>query len=109
MQYLRRTIRIDVQLEDRRALGAEGSLVVRAARIALDVDDLAVDGVDEGAAADRAIRTNARRDLGVLDPELLCPRHYRAEIDPGTDQPAKRRRASRRQLKSEENPGAKFP
>ena len=47
---------IDVQLVDGRALGAEGALVVRAARIALDVDDLAVDGVDERGAADRADR-----------------------------------------------------
>ena len=94
MQHLGGSIRIDVQLEDRRALGAEAPLIVRTARIALDVDDLAVDGVDERAAADRAVGTDARRDLRPLDPELLRPRNNRAEIDPGTDEPAKRRSAS---------------
>src|SRR5258707_11053326 len=43
------------------------SLVVRAARIAFDVDDLAVDRVDQRRASDRAKRANARRRLGVLD------------------------------------------
>ena len=85
MQNLGWTVGIDVELKDRRALGAERSLIVRTARIAFDVDDLAVDGVDERAAADRAIGTDARRDLGIFDSELLGPRHNRAEIDPGAD------------------------
>ena len=67
VQHLRRPVGIDVQLEDRRALRAERSLVVRAARIAFDVDDLAVDRVHERGAADGAVGTEARRDLGVFD------------------------------------------
>ena len=85
MQDLGWTVRIDVKLKDSRTLWAEGSLIVRATRIAFDVDDLAVDGVDESAAADGAVRTNARRDLRPLDPELLSSGNNRFEIDPGTD------------------------
>src|SRR6266446_8435208 len=49
---------------------AERALVVRAARIALDVGDLAVDGVHERGAANGAVRADARVRLGVLDPQL---------------------------------------
>ena len=77
MENLRRTIGIDVELEDRRALGAEGALVVRTARIALDVDDLPIDRMNQGAAAHRAIGADAGSDFGVLDPEFLRPRHRR--------------------------------
>ena len=94
VQHLRRPVGIDVELEDRRALGAERPFVVRAARIALDVDDLAVDGVDERGAADRAVGTDARRDLGVLDAQLLRLRDDRREVDARADQPAKRRAAA---------------
>src|SRR2546427_6426704 len=44
---------VHVELVDRSALGAEGALVVRAARIAFDVHDLAVDRVDQGQRQDR--------------------------------------------------------
>src|SRR2546422_8890140 len=67
VQDLGGPVRIHMELVNRRALGAEGALVVRAARVAFDVDDLAVDRVDQGRASDRAERANARRRLGVLD------------------------------------------
>ena len=51
------------------ALGAERALVDRAARIALDVDGLAVLRVDQLAAADRAIGADAGADaVGLLEP-----------------------------------------
>ena len=77
---------IDVELKDRCALGAERPLVVWAARIALDVDDLAIDGMDQGAAAHRAIGADARRHLGIFDSELLGSRDSGSEIDAGADQ-----------------------
>src|SRR2546426_12289280 len=83
-------VRVQVELVDRRALGAEGALVVRAARVAFDVDDLAVDGVDQGRTSDRAEGTNARRRLGVLDAQLLRPRHGRRERHAEPDEPADR-------------------
>src|SRR5438445_7692781 len=52
VQDLRRAIRIDVQLKDRRSLWAERPLVVRAPGIDLDVDDLPVGPVYVRAAAD---------------------------------------------------------
>src|SRR5947208_2976536 len=94
MQDLDGPIGIDMQLEDRRAFWAQGAFIVRAARIALDIDDFVVDSVDQRGATDRAVGTDARRDFCPLDAKLLCPCHYRAEIDAGTDQPAKRRSAS---------------
>jgi len=81
---------IHVELVDRRALGAEGALVVRAARVAFDVDDLAVDRVDQGRASDRAEWANARRRLGVLDAQLLRPRHGRRERHAEPDEAADR-------------------
>ena len=81
MENLGRAVGIDVQLKDRRALGTEGSFVVWATRVALDIDDLAVDGVDQRAASDGAIGADAGSDLGAFDPQLLCPRNSRSEID----------------------------
>src|SRR5258707_9937234 len=66
------------------------SLVVRAARIAFDVDDLAVDRVDQRRASDRAKRANARRRLGVLDAQLLRARRGRGERHAEPDEPADR-------------------
>src|SRR6266498_1429083 len=88
VQHLGGPVRVHVQLVDRRALGAEGALVVRAARVAFDVDDLAVDGVDQGGAPDRAERADARGGLGVLDPQLLRPRRGWRQRHAEPDQPA---------------------
>ena len=63
---------------------------MRTARIAFDVDDLAVDGVNQGGASDRTIRTDARRDLGVLDSKLLGLRHDGPEIHTGAGQAGQR-------------------
>jgi len=52
VQHLGWAIGVDVELENRRALRTETSLVVRAAGIAFNVDDLAVDCVDERRATD---------------------------------------------------------
>src|SRR5439155_502636 len=54
------------------------------------VDDLAVDRVDQGRASDRAEWANARRRLGVLDAQLLRPRHGRRERHAEPDQAADR-------------------
>jgi len=86
VQDLRRAIRIDVELEDRRSLRAECALVERTVGIALDVDDLPVDRVYEGGAADGAIRTDARCHLRILDAELLRLGDDRSEWDPGADE-----------------------
>ncbi len=59
MEYLSRTVGIHVKLKDRGAFRTEGSLIVGTARVALDVDDLAVDGADQGGAADRTVGTEA--------------------------------------------------
>ena len=90
VHHLRRTIGINVQLKDRRALGAESSLIVRAARIAFDIDDLAVDRMNQSAAADGAVRANAWSDLGAFDAQFLGARHGRAQGDAGTNQAAQR-------------------
>jgi hypothetical protein len=73
MEHFRGSVGILVQLVDRGALGTEAALAVRAAQVALDVHDLAVNGVDDCGAADRAVGTDAGRGLGVLDTELLGP------------------------------------
>ena len=109
VQNLGRTVRVDVELKDRRALGAERPFVVRAARVALDVDDLAVDGVDERAAADRAVGTDARRDLGIFDPELLSSGDNRSEIDAGADKSRQRGTHRLRQQKIGESHVWKLP
>src|SRR2546430_15181776 len=80
VQHFGGPVRVHVELIDRRALGAEGALVVRAARVAFDVDDLAVDRVDQGRASDRAEWANARRRLGVLDAQLLRPRDRKSVV-----------------------------
>src|SRR5205823_7980456 len=71
VENLSRAIGIDVELKDRRALGTQSPLVVRAAGVAFDIGDLPVDGVDQGATPHRAIGTDAGRHLGVFDSELL--------------------------------------
>src|SRR5262249_55528736 len=87
VQDLRGTVGIHVQLEDGGSLGAERALVVRASRVAFDVHDLVIHGVDEGAAPYRAVGTDAGRHFRVLDPKLLGLRDQRTEIDAGADQP----------------------
>jgi hypothetical protein len=52
MQNLNRAVGIDVQLEYRRALGAERAFAVWASWVALDIDDLIVNGMNKGRAAD---------------------------------------------------------
>ena len=76
-----------MELEDRRALGAERALVVRTARVAFDVDDLAVDGVDQRGAADRAVGTDARRGLGSFNAEFLGASDSRARFTPEPTRP----------------------
>jgi len=85
VQHLDRSIRIYVQLKNRRAFGAKRALVVRAARIAFDVDDLPVDSVNQRGATDGAIRANARGSFGVSDAQLLGLCNYRPEIDTRAD------------------------
>src|SRR5215510_4328961 len=86
MQNLGGTVGIDVQLKDRGSLGTEGALVVRASGIALNVDDVPIDGVNEGATPHRTIGADAGRHLGIFDSELLGSRDGRSKIDAGADQ-----------------------
>src|SRR5262245_5843654 len=86
VQDLGWTVRVDVELKDRRAFGTESPLVVWAAGIPLDVDDVAIDRMDKGAAPHRTIGADARRHLGILDSELLGSRDSGSEIDAGADQ-----------------------
>ena len=67
-------VRVDGQEQRVRALGAERALVDRAARVALDVDELAGLGVDELAAADGAVGTEAVRDGRAAQPRGLLRR-----------------------------------
>src|SRR5205823_9422368 len=87
-QDFRGSVRVDVQLVDGGALGAQRALVVRAARITLDVRDLAVHRVDERGAAHRAIGTDARVRFRVLDPELRGRGQRGGEIGAETDEAA---------------------
>ena len=100
MENLRWTIGIDVELENRSALGTESAFIVRTPGIALDVDDLPIDRVNEGSAAHRAIGAKARGNLRVLDPEFLRPGDRWAEIHSRSDQSSERRatRCRNRQL-----------
>ena len=88
MEHLRGAVGILVELVDRGALGTQAALAVRAALVALDVHDLAVDGMDQGGAADGAIGADARSSLCRLYSELLCSSRRRrqagAESDEGT-------------------------
>ena len=52
MENLGRAVGVYVELEDRRALRTKSSFVVWATRVTLDVDDLAVDSVNQCAASD---------------------------------------------------------
>jgi len=81
VQHLGGAIGIDMQLKGRCALGAQTPFVVRAARIAFDVHNLAVDRVDQRRAANRAKRTHARRHFGLGDPQLLRLRYDAREAD----------------------------
>ena len=74
-----------MQLKDRRALRAESPLIVRTARIALDVDDLIINCVNESAAPHRAIGADAGGHLGIFDSELLCLGNNGTEVYAGTD------------------------
>src|SRR6266571_2719769 len=80
LEHLGEPVRVDVELEDGRALGAEGPLVVRAAGVALDVGDLAVHGVHQRGAAHRTIGAEARHRLRILDAQLLGPREDRTQV-----------------------------
>ena len=82
VQNLSRTVGVDVELKDRCALGTERPFVMRAARIAFDIDDLAVDGVNQRAATDGAVGTDTRRHGGAFDSQFLRPGDHRAKIDP---------------------------
>ena len=64
-------VRIDGQQQRVGSLGAERALVDRAPRVALDIDELAGLGVDELAATDRAVRTEALRDGCAAKPRGL--------------------------------------
>src|SRR5262245_44707336 len=71
MQDLSRAVGVNVELEDRGSLGTERALVVRATRIAFDVNDLAVDGMDERPTPHRAIGKDDGRQLGIFDSWFL--------------------------------------
>src|SRR5262245_6737110 len=71
MQDLGRAVGVNVELEDRGSLGTERALVVRATRIAFDVNDLAVDGMDERPTPHRAIGKDDGRQLGIFDSWFL--------------------------------------
>src|SRR5207249_9818130 len=64
---LGRTQRVVGELDGRRALWTPPSQRVRGVGVALDVDDLAVLGVDQLATAHRAVGTHAAEDLRFLD------------------------------------------
>ena len=89
-----------MELVDRSTFRAEGAVVVWASWIALDVDDLVPDGVDKCRASHRAVRTDARSGLGLLDPELLRLRERRGQARPEAGDPSDSRTgdAPRRQL-----------
>src|SRR5581483_10562340 len=59
VQYFGQAVRVHVELIGGRALGAEVAHIDGAGGVALDVDDLAVNGVDERPAAHRAVRAHA--------------------------------------------------
>src|SRR5207237_9397265 len=66
--------RIDGEMEGVAPLGTESPLADRAARVALDVDDLARLGVDQLAAADGAVGADALGDGGAAQPRRLRQR-----------------------------------
>src|SRR5262249_41240610 len=76
---------IDRELERRRPLGAEGALIDGAVGVALDVDDAALAGVHQLAAADGTVRANAGHLAGSGDtraPHLgLRPAEVHAETE----------------------------
>src|SRR5690606_17172027 len=58
---------VDRVLECARALGAKGALVDRALRVAFDVDDLPVPGVDQRAAPNGAVGADAPRGVDAVE------------------------------------------
>ena len=74
VQDLGDAVRVDGELEGVGPLGAERALVDGAFGIALDVDELAALGVDELAAADGAVGTDALGDGGAAQPRRLRQR-----------------------------------
>src|SRR5438093_262133 len=67
VERLRGPQRVVGELDGRRALGTEPAQGVRSVGIALDVDDLAVLGVDQLATAHRAVRTHTTDGLRLFD------------------------------------------
>ena len=73
------------QLVGGRPFRTQRALGVGRVGVALDVDDLVVLDVDELGAPDRAVRTDARERLGLLDPERGGGGLDGGQIDPTTD------------------------
>src|SRR5688572_28784231 len=84
-------VRVFVQLEGCRALRAERALVVRAARIPFDIDDLAALHVNQGRAAHRAERADAWHRGAVPDAQFLSPGARGGEAEPEADDAPERR------------------
>ena len=88
VERLGRPQRVVGELDGRRALGAEPAQRVRRVRVALDVDDLAVLGVDQLTAADRAVRTDAGEGLRLLDLQRRGRRLDGRQVEAGADRHA---------------------
>src|SRR4051794_27071320 len=67
-------VRVDGELEGVGPLGTEGALVDGAARVALDVDDLARLGIDQLPATDGAVGADALGDGGAAQPRRFRQR-----------------------------------
>src|SRR5439155_7926578 len=91
VEHPRGPVGVDVELEGGRALGAEVAAGDGASRVALDVDDLAVDRMDERPAADGAVGADARSRLRVLDAEAARLPLGRREVGPAADEAGERR------------------
>src|SRR3989442_15230213 len=72
------------------SFGAQRTFVVRAARVAFDVDDAAALHLDQRRASDRAERTDGRHRLRLSDAQLL--RLPRPRAPRGTTPASERRR-----------------
>ena len=81
MENLSGPIRIDVQLKNRRPFWAQSALAVGTAVVAFDIDDLTVDRVNQGRAADRAIGANTWRRLGIPNSKPLRARDHGRQVD----------------------------
>src|SRR5947207_10874495 len=94
VERLRRPQGVVRELDGGRALRAQPALRVRCVGITLDVDDAIALGVDELAAADRAVGTDTVEGLGLADLERGRRRLDRGEVDaPGADRDTGGRRA----------------